>query len=112
MTGYNSWYEKYEAECIKYNQTSAERVTKLSLPNENRNRLVWKRVWFDHLVQMPFEFLTIPVPAGYMEFLDAYFGEWKIPVRDPSIHGGMIFDTTRSYLQYFKDKDAERKAAR
>ena len=103
LTGFNGWYGKYEAACTKYNTSPADKVTKLSLPDENKERLVWQREWFDYPVYLPFEFLTVPVPAGYMEFLNVYFGDWKTPARVSSVHGGVIFDTSRSYSQYFED---------
>lgn len=105
LTGFNGWYDKYEVECRKYHAKPSERVVKLSLPDESRKRLVWRREWFDQAVHLPFEFLTIPVPAGYMEFLDAYFGNWKTPVQDPTVHGGVIFDPSRSYKKYFEDME-------
>ena len=101
--GYNSVYDQYEAECRKYNAVQTDRVAKYFYPGSRKKRTVWKREWFDHSVELPFEFLSIPVPAGYQEFLRAFFGEWEKPAQVKSVHGDVIFDTSRSYLQYFED---------
>lgn len=101
--GYNSAYEQYESECRKYNAVQTKRVAKYFYPGVRKKRTVWKREWFDYSIELPYEFLSIPVPAGYLEFLHAFFGEWEKPVQVKSVHGDVIFDTSRSYIQYFED---------
>ena len=100
LTGFNSIYDQYETECRRYNGTQTEKVAKYVSTKELKKKQVWKREWFDSAIDLPFEFLSIPVPAGYEEILDLFFGDWRTPLQISSGHGGMIFDTSRSYIQY------------
>ena len=92
--------DQYETECRRYNGTQTEKVAKYVSTKELKKKQVWKREWFDSAIDLPFEFLSIPVPAGYEEILDLFFGDWRTPLQISSGHGGMIFDTSRSYIQY------------
>ena len=107
LIGYNSVYTKYEDACKRFNGTPTARVAKYFYPGDLKKRLVWNRAWFDHAVELPFEFLTIPAPAGYLEFLQTFFGDWEKPVRAQSAHGDVIFDPGRSYTEFFQEKKRE-----
>ena len=53
-------------------------------------------------IDMPFEMLTIPVPANYTSILNKTYGNWKEFVVGGSVHGGVIFDTEKPYTEYLK----------
>ena len=81
-----------------------EYVAKLWTNDINKRR-VWKREWFDGVIYMPFEFLEIPIPKGYVDLLDKFYGNWHVFVQGTSAHGGVgsiIFDTEKPYTEYIK----------
>ena len=51
---------------------------------------------------VPFEFMTINIPAGYENILNRQYGEWKQFEVGTSAHGGLIIDTRKSYKEYMK----------
>ncbi len=104
----SAFYREYEKTVSEYSSQPTERVAKFfEVPRseKNRKRRVWKRSYFDTTEYLPFEMLTIPVPGGYLGILEQFYGDWKTPVRGNATHGGMIFDASRSYLEYFSSKD-------
>lgn len=44
--------------------------------------------WYDNTLYLPFEDVEMPVPVGYDEILSKQYGDYMIPVKDPSYHGG------------------------
>ncbi|MDD6789256.1 MAG: hypothetical protein PUE04_04025 [Lachnospira sp.] len=58
--------------------------------------------WYESSVQLPFEFLSIPAPAGYNEILTRYYGDWHTFEKGTSYHGGTFFDPDHPYTKYIK----------
>ncbi len=58
---------------------------------------IFNRQLFEKTLYMPFEDMEIPVPAGYDEILRLNYGDYMTPVKAPSGHGNLLFDTERSY---------------
>lgn len=56
--------------------------------------------YYEKSIMVPFEFMTIPVPAEYDAVLKNFFGEWHICKKAPSTHGGFVFDTNLNYIEY------------
>ena len=53
---------------------------------------------FDDTVWMDFEDMKVPVPKGYDKFLRTQYGDdYMTPVKAPSYHGEVVFDTHRNY---------------
>ena len=85
----------------KYNQIETEYVGESIVPP--LGRWEWKREWVDNVVYMPFEMLTVPVPVGYAECLEAGFGkDWRVPKQVSALHGSILFDVDKSYTEYLK----------
>lgn len=93
------WYEKYERLCSMYNTNCTRKCTLLMLGHyplmTNKN--------FKNACKLKFEFLELPVPSNYDKVLLEVFGDWHQFVKGTSMHGGVIFDTSKSYLEYLKD---------
>ena len=68
--------------------------------NDDPEACVWEKAWYREAIEVPFEFITIKIPAGYNEYLTKTYGEWKKFVVGSSDHGDIIFDTDRSYKEY------------
>lgn len=62
-----------------------------------------KKEWYSDTIYMPFEDIQMPVPVGYDKILTNQYGDYMTPVKAPSYHGGVIFDTERSYTEVLKD---------
>lgn len=89
----------FEREIRKYNSTSSNLVAKLVLP-PFKPRRIWRKEWFEETVYLNFEWMKLPAPKGYVELLDTFYGNWREYVVGVSSHGGVFFDTDRSYKEY------------
>lgn len=96
----NRYYSQREKKRIVYNGSGSRFWANLYRMTGDFDRLVWEKSWFDSTIEVPFEMITIKVPAMYEEYLTSTYGDWKIPVHDSSTHGNTIFDTDKSYLYY------------
>ena len=64
------------------------------------DEILFNRHIFDETLQMPFEHLQVPVPAGYDEFLRTQYGDnYMTPLKAPNYHGELVFDTEHSYKE-------------
>lgn len=63
-------------------------------------RFIFPNKDMEYPVYRPFEMLRIPLPNGYENILRKQYGDWETPVKEPSVHGGVIFDVERSYHEY------------
>ena len=63
----------------------------------------YPKTCFADTVMLPYEFIEIPAPSGYIEMLDIDYGDWHKFVRGAAggnMHDGMTYDTERSYKEY------------
>lgn len=42
---------------------------------------------------LPFEYIQVPVPVGYDELLRVEYGDYMTPVKAPTLHGSLVFET-------------------
>lgn len=50
-----------------------------------------------------FEDLMLPIPHNYNNVLVIKYGRnWRTPIKGKSIHGGLIVDTNKSYIEYIR----------
>ena len=92
-------YHKFEQECQKYNDVLTERVSTLSFQFANRQHFKYRKD-FENIINLPFEFIEIPVGEDYDHALQQRYGEYKTIVKGASCHGAVIFDTESSYMKY------------
>ena len=58
---------------------------------------------FDDLIECDFEFLKIPVFRNYDRNLKLSYGnDYMTPIKVSNCHGGVFFDTDKSYTEHFK----------
>lgn len=100
LTRKNGWlyyYNKAEDEMrvlAQYPHTQVAELT--SLGEEPR----WDKRIFDKTVMLPFEDIMVPAPYDYDAFLRSSFGpDYMTPVKAPSEHGSLVFDTEHSYKE-------------
>lgn len=92
-------YSQFEVEIINCDNPSAEHLAKLVLVPFKPRRL-WKSAWFDTTTYLKFEMFQLPVPSGYEELLDTFYGNWREFVIGTASHGQVFFDTHNSYTKY------------
>lgn len=102
---YTVAYHQFIDEITKYNNVDASEFVAdfcILLPTKRLKRF---REDFMNLKEVDFEFMKIPVFANYDRNLKMLYGEnYMTPVRASSEHGGMIFDTDKSYTWYLNQR--------
>lgn len=93
----NHYYRMFEEWVVSYNKIKSNEVV---MSPFYTSRWIYNRSDLSEMVFKPFEMLSIPVPVGYEQLLKTSYGEWKKFVVGSSVHGGVIFDTERSYKEY------------
>lgn len=98
----NHPYRKYEEELSRYNDRPTTYVSQLMSNTFDNKNLFRRREYFDDIIELPFEMITIPMCREYVKMLDSRFGNWHEFVKGGSWHGGVIFDTEVPYTEYLK----------
>ncbi len=93
-------YAHFEKVCKRFSKSS-NTITLLSFNDNYRMRLLDKS-WYDETVYLPFDEMSVPCPKNYEGVLESKFGDWRTP-RMGSIHGDVIFDVEKSYLEKQKE---------
>ncbi len=90
----------------QYRGTGLELSDELSCPAFNAAlvfKIIRRREWLRETIYMPFEDIMMPVPIGYDGVLRDQYGDYMTPVKAPTLHGSVIFDTERPYTEVIKD---------
>lgn len=95
-------YTRFTEESIKYNNINTQSV--IMTPFSEERWIICKKD-MESVVNMPFEMLIIPIPSGYNNILNSTYGNWKDYVIGGSKHGGVFFDTERSYTYYLNQNN-------
>lgn len=61
--------------CMLYSDAEASKVALMVAYSDDRNKYIYPKEWYASSIDMPFENITIPVPVGYHEILQAKYGE-------------------------------------
>lgn len=95
--GWTDIYTKGEEYMRKLGRMPHTKVAELTSLGE---KIVWDKKIFEETVYLPFEHLMVPAPKDYDAFLRESFGpDYMTPVKAPSMHGSVVFDTERSYVE-------------
>lgn len=93
-------YFKFETTCQRFNNTSAKYMGSISYRPERAIGLCEVDLYKD-IVELPFEFISLPAPRKYEQYLSDFYGDWKTPKQGAALHEGeIIFDTNISYKEY------------
>jgi lipopolysaccharide cholinephosphotransferase len=66
----------------------------------SKDKFIFDHHIFRDTLWMNFENIRVPVPIGYDQFLKKQYGEnYMTPIKAPSCHGDIIFDTNHSYSE-------------
>ena len=74
-----------------------------SLSTHNIEKFAISPTWYKETIWVSFEDITIPIPKEYDKVLKAQYGDYMTPVKAPSMHGSVIFDTERPYTEVLND---------
>lgn len=80
-------YKEYEDLFRKFKLEDCKNVSCFSfqvLPE----KFLRDKHWYDETIFMPFEDIIMPVPIGYHEMLTKQYGDYMVPVKASSYHGG------------------------
>lgn len=89
-------YEKFESICQKYNSTDTKKYSLIQFGTAPIN--VRCKDDFKELILLDFEFLKIPVGAGYTHALSYHYGDnYMQYVIGASMHSEIVFDAERTY---------------
>jgi len=108
-------YSFYDNSLKKFNIEEKQYLSYVGLISkvEYVNIRMIDKHWFDETIYKPFENINIPIPGGYHYLMKMLYGEnYMQPVKSPSAHGEVIFDTERSYKEVIKELRKERKQKR
>ena len=62
------------------------------------SRYRWPLECFDgESIELPFEYLSVTVPASFEKMLQITYGDWKKYVKGDSMHSGLIPDAETSW---------------
>lgn len=96
-------FERFENICKRYNYLKTEKVSTLGFVFEEEKHVKY-RADYEQLIDMDFEFLTIPVGRGYDHGLIVRYGNYKEFVHGESDHGGIyLCNTSKSYKEYLNN---------
>lgn len=94
-------YHRYETILSRYDNTDTKEFSLLIFNFGSVHPRL--RSDFAKTVYLDFEFTKVPVPYNYENNLTRVFGDWHKFVKDASMHGGLYYDTHRSYKDVMKD---------
>ncbi len=94
-------FKQLEKACTRYNGQGMKRVGLISFLADD-DRLIFPANAFERIETVPFENITIDIPADYDTLLSHQYGDYMTMKQVNSYHGGVIFDTERSYLDYLR----------
>lgn len=103
-----SWQDIYRQSEDVLRETAWDETGKVAELTMSGDRHVFDKGILDETVWLDFEDMKIPAPARYDEFLRGEFGDdYMTPIMAPSMHGGLILDTERSYRELLPRVRAE-----
>lgn len=103
-----SWQDIYRQSEDVLRETVWDDTGKVAELTMSGDRHVFDKGILDETVWLDFEDMKIPAPGRYDEFLRGEFGDdYMTPIMAPSMHGGLVLDTERSYRELLPEVRAE-----
>lgn len=97
VRGWQKIYKEAEDILRKTRPDDCSRLAELSFSGDE---IMFDKHVFDDTLWMDFEDIKVPVPKYYDKFLRTQYGDdYMTPIKDPSYHGEVVFDTQRSYIE-------------
>lgn len=64
-----------------------------------------KKEWYSDIIYLPFEYITVPAPAGYDQILTRIYGNYHVFAQNGSLHQGIFYDPDTPYSYYVDNRD-------
>ena len=97
------YYRAYEKEWQRYNKEETRYMSFLAYSNGHK-RNFRRSTCFDDVAYLDFEFLKVPAPSGYIDYLDDAYGNWHEFVLNGQIHSGIFMDCDHPYTDYIEGR--------
>lgn len=94
-------FREFERICKMYNHMNTEMVAIFAF-GLDRSEHFKVRENFKEIIEVPFEFLSIPAGKMYERELTQRYGDWKKFVRGAACHNRAFLDARKSYTHYTK----------
>lgn len=98
------YFEEYDDYKSIYNKTDSHFAANLQLSSIDDYIVVNGDYFGEAPIIMDFEFIKVPIPSSYDEYLVTSYGNYKEYVIGTNFHGGLIVDTDKSYIEYLGKK--------
>ncbi|MBR6985671.1 MAG: LicD family protein [Ruminococcus sp.] len=95
------YYKLFEEECQRYNSQNTKLISTLSFQFNNKQHFKYREDYME-LIDVPFEFISIPIGKNYDHALKERYGNYKEFVVGTSCHGDVILDVDIPYTEYLK----------
>lgn len=108
--GFNQYFHVYDDLMKSFSNESSDLVSIVALTDELK--YIRQKSWYQDTKYLPFEDLQIPVPSGFDEILKKQYGDYMVPTKVPTMHGGfLVLDTEHSYKDYLPTLQREHRWA-
>ncbi len=94
-------YRKFEDACKLYNNNKTSLIGPVGVFEFGEKHIKYRED-YEESQYVDFEFVKMPIPVRYDHALRTYFGNYMVMQKAPSNHGGVFFDTGKSYKEYIK----------
>ena len=94
---YTKYYKRREDIIQKYNTCQTARYVETPFATEKYS---YDKMIYEDVAWLDFEWIKIPVPIGYIQYLDKTYGDWHSFVIGENAHGEVFFDPENSYKKY------------
>lgn len=100
---YKKYYDLMEKDIVNYPNKSNSIIGSVLWTSINYQKYMRNIEWYNETLYVPFEDIEIPIPFGYDAILHRQYGDYMRPVKAPTIHGEVTFDTKRPYIEVLKE---------
>lgn len=91
---------RYENMVQTYNDKNTGIIANISFLCDKKKVHLYKEDSFNETIMLPFEHMSIACPIGFDDNLKSQYGNYMEFVTGTSMHGGLFFDTGKSYMEY------------
>lgn len=102
-------YKRYEKVASQYQDTKCRRAGTIAFSFENERFIFERALWDSEVIYAKFEDLKVPIPKSYDALLKHSYGDYMIPVQEPTNHGELLFSTEVPYDQFIREHFEELK---
>ena len=104
LHGKKKLIKEYDDLFRQFNVDENKRIAMPCFLRDVYQKWIKQKDWYREGIYVPFEDMKVLVPIDYDKALKAQYGEnYMTPVKEPSIHGYVIFDTKRDYKIVLKE---------